>query len=326
MPVASQLQVKDESTYGTAVTVDRAFEFNSESIEVDVRRVESVGKRSGQRVARSDRFMPYPGGASGSVEMDVLTKSHGWWLKHALGTVATGTITDSNYTHTGTIGSLTGDFFTLQVNRPFNPSGSDQAMTYAGCKITKATWRLAVEGLLQAVYEIDAASEATGTALASETSPTGPDVFSWVGASATIGGSAVEIKDFEVSITNPLNVDRRYLRSSAVKKEPLENGMRMVEWSMTADFVDLTQRNRVTSATRAGSLAAIVITCDGPIAHAGATVPRMEFSIPAARFDVASGGTVTDDEPLMLSLSGVGLFDGTNSALTVTYRTTDSAP
>jgi hypothetical protein len=326
MPVASQLMVKDESSYATAVTVDRGFEFLTESIEVDPRRVQSVGKRAGQRVARSDRFMVYPGGASGTVEMDVLTKSHGWWLKHALGTVATSTVTDSNYTHTGTIGSLTGDSFTLQVDRQFTPSGTSQAFTYAGCKIAKATWRLATEGLLQAVYEIDAASEATATSLASETSPTSPDVFSWIGASATIGGSAVEIKDFEVSITNPMNVDRRYLRSSAVKKEPLENGMRVVEWSMTADFVDLTQRNRVTSTTAAGALAAIVITCDGPVAHGGTTLPRMAFSIPNARFDVASGGTVTDDEPLMLSLSGVGLFDGTNSALTVTYRTTDATP
>jgi hypothetical protein len=100
--------------------------------------------------------------------------------------------------------------------------------------------------------------------------------------------------------------------------------MRTIEWSATADFSDLTQYNRFASATRAGALAAIVATFDGPVAHGGSTLPRLEVTIPAARFD-AVDVNVSGPEALKQDISGVGLFDGTNSAVTVTYRTTDSA-
>ena len=69
-----QLGVKAEATYGTGVTVDRFFEFDSESLAVEVGRVESSGIRAGTRAMRSDRRVPYVIGAGGSVEMMVLSK------------------------------------------------------------------------------------------------------------------------------------------------------------------------------------------------------------------------------------------------------------
>jgi hypothetical protein len=68
---------------------------------------------------RSDRRVPYIMGAGGSVSFSVLSKGFGFWLAQSLGTVATTGPADTTvYTHTGTVGSLTGDFFTAQVGVP----------------------------------------------------------------------------------------------------------------------------------------------------------------------------------------------------------------
>jgi Phage tail tube protein len=321
----TQFGVVDESAYGTPLTPIRFFEYNNESLKPEQGRASSSGMRAGGRVQRADRFEPYRVGAGGDVEFDVPTKGFGFWLKHMLGTVGTTGPTDANYVHSGTVGSLLGDFFTAQFNKPFHPSGTNQPFTYHGCKI--ASWELScdVDGVLVCSLSIDAEDEDTSTALAVASYPADYRIFSWTGGSVTIGGSAVELRDFKVSCDNGLNVDRRYLRASALKKEPVEDAFREIEFSCTADFVDLTQYDRFRSSTRVGTLAAIVATFDGPVAHGGTTLPRLEVTIPAARFDEVEVN-VDGPEALTQSISGVGLFDSTNSPITVSYRTTDVTP
>ena len=321
----TQLGVANESTYGTPVTPTRFFEFTSESIELDMGRVESAGLRPGQRTLRSDRWEPFRKGAAGDIEFDVPTKGFGFFLPHMLGSVSTGAAVDSNFTHTATEGSLLGDFFTAQINRPFNPSGTAQPFTYHGCKVTG--WELScdVDGVLVCTLTIDAEDEDTSTALAAASYPSDFRVFSFAGAAITLGGSAVEVRNFSLSCDLALDTERRYLRTSPMKKEPVENGMRSYEWACEADFTDLTQYDRFRSATRAGALAAIVATFDGPIAHGGTTLPRLTVTIPAARFDGVMQN-IDGPEALRSELSGIATFDGTNSPVTLAYRTTDATP
>lgn len=323
MPLNSQLGFKPESVYGTAVTVDAFAEYTSENVKSMPRRVEALGLRAGTRVQRSDRFQPYTGGAAGPIEMPVMTKGHGVWFKHALGGNATTGPTDSNYLHTATIATLLGDSMTVQVNRNLYDE-TDQAFTWEGCKITRATWTAAAEGMLTATYELDAEDEKTNTALASASYPSSADIFDWAGISATVGGSAFEIHEFSISITNPLNVDRRRLRGSTVKKEPVENAMRTVEWSMKADFTALAPYSRMVDTDRADTLAALVVTCNGRTAHAGTTLPSVVFTIAASRWDDQDGLGVAGFDPLEPTWSGIGLYDGTNSALKIEYTTTDT--
>jgi hypothetical protein len=326
MPLASQFGYKEESTVGTAVTVDKFGEFVTEGLKVNMGRTSVVTKRAGQRVARSDRAVPYQMGASGPVTFPMLTKGGGIFLKHALGSIATAGPTDSTYTHTATIGDLTGKSLTLQVDRPFNPSGTSQAFTYNGCKITKAEFSLSQESHLEATYEFDGWGETTATALASASYPSGAEIVTWASSSFTIGGSAVELVDIKITLTNGLNTDRRYIRGSAAKKEQLENAMRSITVQFTLDFVDLTQHNRVVSTTQAGSLAACVLTCNGPTLLGATTYPGYTFTMPAVQFDDDDGIKVDSDDPLRVTFTGTALFDGTNSALTVAQRTADTTP
>lgn len=142
----------------------------------------------------------------------------------------------------------------------------------------------------------------------------------------TVGGSAVECEGFKVRVANPLNTSRHRLRGSTLKKNPLENGQRLIEWELSGvDHTALTQYNRVVATARADTLAAIVITCDGPIAHGGSTVPRLEITIPAARFDTVDGINIAAYDELTGTYTGVGLDNLSDEPITVTYRTTDSA-
>ena len=102
----SQVGLAKESTYGTAVTPSRFFEFTSEGLKPAVARLESKGIRAGARAFRNDRSQPVPKGAAGSLEFEVPTKGFAFWLEHLLGgTVTTSAVVDANYTHTAQIGS-----------------------------------------------------------------------------------------------------------------------------------------------------------------------------------------------------------------------------
>ena len=67
-----QLGVVDESTYGTAVTVTRFFEYESENIAETYGRTEGDPLRVGSGFVRNDRFTPYFAGAAGTIQMTAL--------------------------------------------------------------------------------------------------------------------------------------------------------------------------------------------------------------------------------------------------------------
>lgn len=321
----SQFGVVDESTYGTPVTVTRFYETDGiPDFQPDQGRAEAGSLRSGARVQSSLDFVPFRRGAKLSVAMPVPTKNWGWWLKHLLGTTATGTVSDSNYTHTGTVGTLLGDFFTSQIGVPLVGSATVQPFTLHGCKVE--SWELScdVDNLLRFSAEIDAEDYDDSTSLASVSYPSGALVFAFVGATVSIASSTVNVKNVSITGDTNLDTDRRFLKGSALKLEPLENGFREYGFSCEAEFTSLTQLNRFTDADRADTLAEFKATFDGPVAHGGTTLPRLEVTIPAARFDMVDLSTGDNGESIMQTISGVARYDLSNSPITITYRTTDS--
>ena len=327
MITKGQLGTKLETTYGSAVTVDRFFAYREDTMQEQRGRVDASQLRPGQRVQRSTHFQPYSLGASGNVVFIPESKGFAWWLRFIMGASSTGTVSDSVYPHTGTLADLASDVFTMQINRPFAPSDTDQAFTYAGCKVTSGELACSVDEPLVCTVGVDAASVSTATSLASATYPAGTvEPFTFVGATVTVGGTAYELQGISVSVDNTLNVDRRHLRASIAKKEPLENGYRQVAWTLTgADFEDLTTYNRFRSDTASGALAAVVATFQAPTLAGASTYPRIVVTIDEARFDTADGmGTTVDGTQLVQTYSGIGMFDGTNSPVTVVVSNTDA--
>lgn len=324
----TQFSVKDETVFGTPVTTDRFFEYNSESVEPVIERIQSTALRASTRVPRSDRFAVNRKGAAGTVEMDVLTKGFGWWLKHLLGAVATtGPSADGAYTHTGTVASLTGDFFTSQFNKPFNPSGAPQPWTFHGCKVPSWALRNSVDGMLVLAVTIDAEDFDTSTSLATASYPTAMENISFVGGTVGIAGSEPTglVTDVELTVDNALKTDRYGIRGSSLKREPIEQGMRDIGLSMTMEYASLTEFNRFASATAVGALAQAVLTWEGPTLIAGATKPKLVVTLPAFRTD-GGAPTVQGPEGIMVTVAGKALADPAAGAISAAYTSVDATP
>lgn len=327
--IGSQLGVKDETTYATGVVVDRFYQLASYDVETtQVRLRPKQIRASGWAPLSSQQRVAIQGGTL-ACEMEWMSKGMGWWLKHLVGATATGSPSDSAYTHTGTIGSLWGDFFTAQVDAPFHPSGTSQALTLEGCKV--ASWELkcsAPEDLMTLSMEIDAAEVVTGTALASASYPSGIMPYGWIDVACTIAGSAVTINSWSIKCNNNLDLERYHQRSSAIKLEPTHNGFREIEFEIECDFDSLTQYNRVRATASADATKAVVLTAtmtDTGALIGSATNPSTTITIDAASFDEITG--LGKDEPtgtITQTLSGVGLWDGTDSPLTIAYVSADS--
>lgn len=316
-----QLGLVDEVTYATAPVVTRFFEYNSESLEDQPMRTEGDPLRAGF-VKRSDRFTPWSAGAAGSVQLDVLTKGFGIWLKHMLGAVATtGPAETTVYTHTATVAELFGKSFALQVNRPFHPAGTNQAFTFAGGKVVDWTLSNSVDANLVLDLNLDFASVTTATALATASYPASMDNLTWAGGTVTIGGANIDVNEFSLKGTNGLKTDRRAIRASTVKKEPTA-GRRELEFSLSADFDSLTQRARAVADTRAGALAAITAKWVGPTLLGTTIYPELLVTIPAARFDTWKGSS-NGPEAITQELSGAVRYDGSANPCTIAYKSAD---
>jgi hypothetical protein len=308
-----QLGMIDEVTYGTPLVVTRFFEYNEPStpIQVAVARTRGNPLRAGTRFRRGDRTVPYFDRGSGTISLDVMDKGFGVWLKHLLGSVTT---TGSGpYLHTATEGALNGKSFTAQFNYPLNPSGTNQAFTFAGGKVNSWTLSNSVDGMLVAELECDFNSATTATALATASYPATMTNLSWAGGVISVGGTAVDIKEFSLEVNNNLDVDRRFIRGNTARKEPT-TGQAELTFSLEAEFDTLTQYNRFVSTTLAGLQTAIVATWTSGASSLAATIPLAEFD------ELEFAGELGAVNQVLTGSAG----SGAASVATIVYTSTDA--
>jgi len=313
-----QFGFKDEVTYNTPITVDRFSEYNEPSTPIKgvAGRTEGNPLRVGSRARRGSRVVPFLDHAEGTIPIDIMDKGFGFWLKHMLPNVAT--TGAGPYTHTATEGTSSlaiGKSFTAQFNYPFNPAGTNQAVTFAGGKVTKWTLSNSVEEMLLAELECDFASMSTAIALATASYPSTMTNLSWVGGVVSIGGSSIDITDIKIEVNSNAKTGRKAIKGSATQKEPTPGALE-IAFTIEADFDALTQWNRVHSTTVASLSAQIVCTWTSG-------TNTLVVTIPAARFDDVD---LDDDTGLKQTLSGVGEYDGTTTPITVAYTTSDVTP
>lgn len=245
--ISGQLGLKEETTWATAVTVDRFYELLSESVGYKIARIESDGIRSGQRIMRSDDWGAGTKRVSGPISLELSTKNMALLFKHAMGSVAT--TGAGPYTHTCTAGDLTGKGLTIQAGRP-SSDGTVQAFTWNGCKI--ADWDL--------VFELDkhvklnlgivGKDQTTATGLASASYTSSNSLLSYTHGAITVGGSAIKVKSGSIKGVNALDTDRLFVGDTAIS-EPLENGRREYTFDLKCEFESLTALNRIVNGTEA---------------------------------------------------------------------------
>lgn len=324
-----------ETTYGTPVPITDSFEIMSEDFTGKYERTNAEAL-SGSFVMRSDRFAVNRKGAEGSVTLEPLTRGFGAWLAFMMGQVATtGPVETAAYTHTGTINSLTGKNLTVQVLRA-DESGTLRPWTYEGGKVTNYEFSNSVDQTLRCTIGMDFELESNpdapsgnyaATALtALPTSPSGASIFTWDQGTITLAGTAYDVSEITIGVDNSLNADRYFIRQGSTKKEPIQDGKRAITWSVTTTYPDNNLWEKVSSATAAGTYAALQAKWVGLISIPGTTTPLypcITIDIPVARFD-EGGPNVDGDGMLEQTFSGVGLYDGTNSPITITYKAQDA--
>lgn len=323
-----------ETTYGTAVAITNSYEIMSEDFTGKYERINAEAL-SGSYVMRSDRFSVVTKGAEGSVTLEPLTRGFGDWLAFLMGQVATtGPVETAAYTHTGTINNLTGKNLTVQVLRA-DESGTLRPWTYEGGKVTSYEFSNSVDQTLRCSISMDFEKESNpdspagnyaGTALTALSSPAGSNVFTWAEGKITVGGTAYDISEVTIGVDNALNVDRYFINTPALKREPIQDGKREITWSFTSTYADNTFWEKVSSATIAGTYAELRAKWVGLVSIPGTSTPLypcIEIVIPVARFD-EGGPTVQGEGMLEQSFSGVGLYNGTDSPIQIIYKSQDA--
>lgn len=319
--LAAQMGLKAETTYGTAVTVDRFFYFESGYI-VPVSRKRRVQARGAGIVDRTNMSTTVTVGGKGQFTIPVMDKSMGIWNKILLGANVSAQVGGTTeYTHTGTIDTTTamqGVSYTVQIGVP-GTDGTVRTMTGEGGKCT--SWELKCDegGNISLTTDWDFETVVTNTALASASYPSGWTPYVSEDCAVTIGGSAAFVRSWSIKGEPSFDLDRRG-QSTYLHKEPLWNGPYNVDATLDLEFEDLTH---VTS-WLAGTQAAAVITVTGDTIPSEANPFKMTATFGKQDIVLDGDPKVTDDGIVRQSLTLHALNDGSTTPFTLLWNNNDS--
>lgn len=242
--LAAQFGFVSETTYGTAVTVNKFTPLVSESIVEEIPRIESAGIIAGKRILHTDQWAAGIPAIAGDIGLELWQQGTGTLFRHMFGSVTSST-TGGASTHTFSPGDLTGKSMTVQIGKP-QVGGVVTPFTYAGVKV--ASWELAAvpnENVTLGLSVV-AKSVTTGTALATATYVTGAaSPFRSQGGLTTlsISGSSVCMRSLTINGDNGLDTERMCVGQNSID-EPLEAALRTYGGTATMEFSSTAQYQR----------------------------------------------------------------------------------
>lgn len=327
--IGSQFGAKKETTWGTAATpVDKFFEFESESLNLDRNYFDGLGLRAGRTFAPSNRTKATTRTAGGDLQVVFPQKLGGFFLDLMVAPTITPVLaTGSAYNSTFAIGaSVPTKSATLQVNKP-QTGGTDKAFTYPGSVLVGATFSMEVGGVLTASFTWACKDETTpdttpaGAALATATYVAGNDIWPHQEMAVTYAGGSVPVTGVTWTWEQPFAAERFFLDGSATRAKPIPNGLATVTGTLTTEYAD----NTFYSAFRSGAFAALTAIATGTTAISGAEFPTFSNTFAAIQIR-GSSPQVSGPDLLGLSVPFVAKDDGVATAPWVAViKSTDSA-
>jgi hypothetical protein len=327
--VASQLGLKKESTWGTAVVVDKFYKYESETFALERDYVDPVGLQAGVTFAPQSLTKATTRRAAGGFEIATPYKLTG----HLFDQMVAGTITPVQnaatiaYTSTFNVGSsVPTKSATIQFNKPATSAG-DVSYTYPGAVLTSAAFSMETGGILMSTWNWAAKDETTpattpsGAALATATYATSDDVWSHVDTTLTYAGGAVAgVSGVDVTWEQPMALERFFLDGSGTRAKPIANGVATVAGNLTGEFYDST----FYAAFRSGAFASLVMTFAGPTAIATTYFPTVKITLAAVQIR-GSSPQVGGPDLLGQSIPFVAKYNGTDAPMKVEYTSTETA-
>ncbi len=334
----AQVVVGAETAWGTAVTPNKALEFNSESFKFEPTWLEPTGLRVGTKFKRASRVRQSRKSVSGDLELEFATKNMGLLLKHMLGSAlaAPVLIVAGAYRQNHVPGDFRGLGLTAQVGRPEASSGAVRPFTYAGCKVTGWEFSCKDNEIPRLKLSLMGRSEATATALVTPTYVAGSSVFDFSQATLKLGGTATTtagatsvatgvavatiVKEITIKGEAPMAEDRFGLGNAGLRGEPLENDTPMITGSLSAEFnkaelYDLFTNNTTT---------ALQFTLTGGAIGATASNYLLDFIIPAAKLKAAAP-SVGGPDIVQMSTDFEGYSDETTNPVIQVLVQSDEA-
>lgn len=276
----TQVGMKAESTYGTAVVVDTFTYINSESLKADVGKIESPFL--GGLTMKTSQVSTYTSGGGGDMALPFFNKGMGPWLTQAFGNAVSAQVgATTEYTHTftpDTTNGLVGVSATLQILKPNTKGALVNPFTFEGAKCVGWKIEMPENGLLTLTLSWICEDLSVATALAAASYATNLHMFNWSQASVTLGGSPIFLKSFSVAGGWSFETERRGL-SQTLRKEPIPNATPglAITGDMAGEFEDLT----VFNAFLAGTQQELVFTALGPTIPTEANPYQVVITCPA---------------------------------------------
>lgn len=315
-----------ESTYGTAVTVDRFQPFLSESLETRTRVLtdESIrGGNTGVHLPRGSRRRQTGEDGGGDITMTLTTTGLGRWFNQFMGGTVTPVQQASTiaYLQTHAWASQSGKSLTIQKQIRDAANSEVESFTFKGSKIASATFSQSLDQIAQVVWGIDSRQVVTDVAMASPSWPATEKTFGFPDCTVKLAGSASTVlTDVSLSLNRTLDTDKRFLGNSGLKNEPYDNGPPTITGTITADFDNpATIYDRFKADT---ALSFELIWQRDVIASS--YYEKISILVPEVRF---TGETpkVGNQEVITVSGGFEGFWDGSSADVTISYTSTDTA-
>ena len=319
--LSNQLMVKAESTYGTRVVPNRAWEYVAESLKRVKPRIASAGHRPGDEAVRYDHWMNGRESAAGTIEMEVANKGHG--LAWDLGLGSTSSVADgAGFHYTTKLGDQFGKSMTVQVGRGDTGGPTVDPFDYVGCKVLGIAWTQALDQYLRMVLTLDAQYEDDTQSLASAVAPTVTELFHWDQMAITVNGASFKSTQADWHVITPMKVDR-FFNGQTKKSEPIRNAKRDVAGTLVGEFESLTNYNLAVAALPTGSSVPIVITYTGATTYDTAKPFKLVFTFNQCRLEVDT--PVSNNEDVIPQTLPFTAMQGASEVVTIDYYTSDSA-
>jgi hypothetical protein len=310
-----QLGLKKESTFGTGVTPDEFYEFNTELFDADLTYAQGNGLRVGQRMNYGDRRVLVKTEVTGSFEMDLLSKNNGKAIEAAFGgtgtsNVVTGSAYQQNFTPT-TTDSLSS--YTIQKGAPPVGGGSVLAQTFVGCVCTGFTITGGNSTIPTISFDWVGKDLVTATGLATAAYHTNVFPMSFAGGAIGLGGTltvptttaigtgptaTVNVTEFSLTYSNGIDAAGfNFGGNGKLSRKPVL-GRRTATGSLTIEYADNTLRDL----WLAGTSLPLLITYTSTVAITGAVYPQFSIAIPAIKLNGALPMVTNSAEPITISI------------------------